>query len=257
MRQAVLGDKGATSWQYQIRKAKESEPTADMFGAWWKHSPVSLKDARVEKISPRTAASIILEYEWLGTMPPFITQCFGLYFPNPDLGSVLGGAIVFSRRMEQNLIDAGTLNSIIPDDALYLSRGACVHWTPKNSASFMISRSAKAMGDCSVLAYADPAAGEVGSIYQALNWHYLGPTEDHSGPSGFQINGKFHSTRMLKMYSLARVKSAFPEADVVASDRKHRYVGVYGSRNYKKGVCKKLAPYSKPYRRREDWVCAK
>ncbi len=235
------------AWQYEIRKQKEQAGVADMFGNWWENENVTLDNSDVERITPETAASIILEYEWLGTMPPFIVQCFGLYFPSKSLGRVLGGAIVFSQRMEQNLIDAGTLKSVIPDDALYLSRGACAYWTPKNSASNMISRAAKQMGDCTILAYSDPSAGEIGSIYQGLNWHYLGATEDHSDPSGFQIDGKFYSTRALRMYSLKRVQEAFPNSTVVPSERKRRYVGVYGKPSYRRGMNKYLSQHSKPY----------
>jgi hypothetical protein len=240
------------SWQYQIRIRKAAEAASDMFGAWWDNEAMALGDAHIRQITPRTAASVILEYEWLGTMPPFITRCYGLYFRSAGLGDVMGGAIVFSRRMEQNLIDAGTLHSVIPGDAFYLSRGACAYWTPKNSASFLIAGAAKTLGDCSILAYADPSAGEIGTIYQALNWHYLGPTQNHSDPSGFMIDGKFHSTRVLRMYALGRVREAFPSSEVVPSERKHRYVGVYGSKRHKKRLRAQLAPVSKPYQRRSD-----
>jgi hypothetical protein len=238
---------GTTAYQYEIRVQKERQDSGDLFGKWWEFENLDLQNSDVERITPQTAASIILEYEWLGTMPPFIVECFGLYFPSKSLGRVLGGAIVFSQRMEQNLIDAGTLKSIIPDDALYLSRGACAYWTPKNSASNMISRAAKQMGDCTILAYSDPSAGEVGSIYQALNWHYLGQTEDHSDPSGFQIDGKFYSTRSLRMYSQKRVEEAFPKSVVVPSERKHRYVGVYGKPAFRRQMNNYLSQHSKPY----------
>ncbi len=239
--------------QYKIRCQKEREDMGDLFGKWWEGEDFSLQNSDVERIDAKTAASIILEYEWLGTMPPFIVECFGLYFPTKDFGRVLGGAIVFSRRMEQNLIDAGTLKSVIPDDAIYLSRGACAHWTPKNSASNMIARAAKQFGNCTILAYSDPSAGEIGSIYQGLNWHYLGATADHSDPSGFQIDGKFHSTRVLRMYSTERVKEVYPNSTIVPSERKHRYVGVYGTSSYRRKTNQYLSAQAKPYVTRGEW----
>tara|TARA_R110000737_G_scaffold152341_7_gene181654 strand:- start:1613 stop:2350 length:738 start_codon:yes stop_codon:yes gene_type:complete len=239
-----------TAWQYELREKSRASDQGDLFGRWWEELNLDIQSSTVQRITPDTAKQIILKYEWLGTMPPFIQDCFGLYFEGP-LGLTLGGAIVFSQRLEANLKDAEHMKkTVIPPEAVYLSRGACAWWTPKNSASYMIANAAKQMGNVSVLAYADPDAGEVGSIYQALNWVYVGPTKDHSDPSGFYVDGKFRSTRDLKMYSTKRVQAAYPQSEVKASARKHRYLGIYGDKRWRKSMSARMEPHALPYMNR-------
>jgi hypothetical protein len=59
-----------------------------------------------------------------------------------------------------------------------LQRGACVPHAPKNSASFLIRWACRlAFKDFAwkiFFAYSDSAAGEIGTVYQASNWFYIG-----------------------------------------------------------------------------------
>lgn len=59
-----------------------------------------------------------------------------------------------------------------------ISRGACISWSPKNLASWLLTRSIKWMVQNThyriFTAYSDPEAGELGTIYQASNFLYLG-----------------------------------------------------------------------------------
>ena len=61
-----------------------------------------------------------------------------------------------------------------------VSRGASISWAPKNLGSWIVSRSCKWMVQNTEFrvfeAYSDPLAKELGTIYQALNWTYLGQT---------------------------------------------------------------------------------
>ena len=149
-----------------IRDNETNSPTPDLFGSWWEPLDLSLQHTVIRPIDRATCEEIILKYEWLGTMPPFILHMFGIFFDNH-----CGGALVFSQRTEQNL--ENTKHSPIPEDALYLSRGACSHWTPRNTASYFISAVGNLLAPCTTLAYADITAGEIGQIYQALGWYHF------------------------------------------------------------------------------------
>lgn len=228
------------SHQRIIRERIAVEPSDDLFSM---PAPSNLRESQVKPISYDTAKTIILKYEWLGTMPPCVLKCFGIYFDG-----ICGGAIVLSEPTHKNVVKAKT----IPRDALYLSRGACAYWTPKNSASHLISTALKTLGDVIVFAYNDPRAGEIGQIYQALNWDYLGPSS--GGTHAFTVGGKEISTRWLrrKYGTCARefVESLYPDAAVVPSPRKGRYVGVYGNARYRKYWARRFKEFSKPYPKR-------
>jgi hypothetical protein len=80
----------------------------------------------------------------------------------------------------------GSIRERIGGPALCIERGACVHWAPPNSASFVISRACKLVyrmtGIARFFGYADPAAGEYGGVYQAAGRAYLG--QGLNGKSG-------------------------------------------------------------------------
>jgi hypothetical protein len=113
------------------------------------------------------ARSLVQRYEWLGNIGR--ARIFvGLLSPSRELH----GVVCFGHG------PAGTIREKIGGAALCLERGACVHWAPKNAASFLISRAVKLVsrstGVATFFAYADPEAGEYGAVYQAAGWIYLG-----------------------------------------------------------------------------------
>jgi hypothetical protein len=205
----------------------------------------------VKEIDSRTASAIILEYEWLGSMPQAVKACYGIYWDG-----FLGGAIVLAEKPGANRPEDKI--SIVPAEAHYLARGACVHWTPKNTASYLISRVFSKLigGNQTVLAYSDTMAGEVGTIYQALGWYYIGPS--HGGSHGFLVDGRRIGTRSLRRsvkgsHGLEDVKRLFPSAKVVQPiPRPGRYVGVFGDRWFKREMRERFTPIAKPYPKRES-----
>jgi hypothetical protein len=140
------------------------------------HFPKSSREVR--KITREEAASIILKYEWLAADPknkaPLgrgIETCYGLF-----LNGELIGANCFGRMGGQIGNICGPLYA---GKTGYLMRGACVHYAPMHAASFFTSLSCKLackeMGWNIVFAYSDTAeASEVGTIYQACGWYYIG-----------------------------------------------------------------------------------
>ena len=65
-----------------------------------------------------------------------------------------------------------------PDLEKLIARGACISWSPKNLGSWMVMKSMKWMVANTKFrvftAYSDPEARELGSIYQACSFIYLG-----------------------------------------------------------------------------------
>jgi len=86
-----------------------------------------------------------------------------------------------------------------------ISRGACVSWSPKNLASSFLMWCCQWMVKNSpyrlFTAYSDPTAKELGTIYQACNFYYLG---NESGTTTRYINpytGKVLSDRFFRVRS--------------------------------------------------------
>jgi len=132
----------------------------------------SLKNAVVRKIEHKKASQIILKYEWLKTMAMCTVACFGLFIGYELLGVVCftPGASVEAR--------SDICGKEYADKAVCLARGACVPHAPDNAASFRIRHACKLaneeFGWEIFFAYSDPNAGEVGTVYQAVGWLYLG-----------------------------------------------------------------------------------
>jgi hypothetical protein len=131
----------------------------------------SLVGATVKRIGKKEAASVILKYEWLQTMGRGIQACYGLTLNGELLGSNCFGTM------------GGKIGDICgPEYAkqtVCLMRGACAPHAPNNSASFLTRYAClQAYKDFNwqiFFAYSDTQdASEMGTIYQACGWHYLG-----------------------------------------------------------------------------------
>jgi len=135
---------------------------------------LDLSRAVVRRINRKTAESVILKYEWLGTLPFSCTHYYGLFFgifcAGVTCSSVgVGGANVYAYK------EFGLNNQ---REFAYLQRGANVHWSPTGANSKLVSLTCKMLkkdsGAKIIIAYSDSDAGEIGTIYQACNWAYIG-----------------------------------------------------------------------------------
>lgn len=157
----------ALAWQRQIRDRKARERATDLFGDRWASFPFHRSNARVEPLTYAAAKPLILEYEWLGTMPSQLTQAFGLYFD----GTLSAVECFTDTRPAGHYTVAG-------QQAICLARGASAYWCPPWASSFLIAQclrrlDAEKYAYC--VAYSDTEAGEIGTVYQASNWVCLGP----------------------------------------------------------------------------------
>lgn len=162
-------------WQYDIRLQKLEEDkerlgltdedikNISVSDFEFKHIPKDNKDEcdRVNKFIER--------YEWLGKTHVWSTHRFACY-----LDGEMGGVVIMST--------PNSFSSLIGKEnkgrEKLISRGACASWTPKNLGSWLISKSidwmAKNTEYVLFTAYSDPEAKELGTIYQACNFYYLG-----------------------------------------------------------------------------------
>lgn len=131
----------------------------------------SLKGARVERITRAEAETVILKYEWLQSMGRGVSAYYGLKLDGELLGAScwgrMGGAV------------GNICGTEYAKQTVCLMRGACVPHAPDNSASFFTRNACrqayKDFGWEVTFAYSDTVdAGEMGTVYQACGWYFLG-----------------------------------------------------------------------------------
>jgi hypothetical protein len=233
------------SYQRAIREIVAQQEVFD-------NPPKTMKNAYVKKITNQEAAAVILKYEWLGTMGR-PQACYGLFW---DINSkpVLGGVVCFGRSPGTRASDL--CGPEFTHLAIALERGACVHWAPKNAASWFIPKAielaSKEFGWKIFYAYSDPAAGEIGTIYQACNWIYLGIGPGH-GPTRqkwIKPDGKAVSSRTLRYHKLSTSQALELGWKKELVPARGKYVWFEGGRRFKKDIARKLKHPTLPYPKR-------
>lgn len=185
-------------WQYDIRLKNEDEDRQFIYQNFNVYpEDIDIKEFHiipiVSKDDKNDAIKFIKRYEWLGTITQYSTHYFGAYYKN-----VLGGVIIFSMPNAFSKL----LGDNTKDIERLISRGACASWTPKGLASYFLMECIRWMVKHTqyrlFTAYSDPTAKELGTIYQACNFYYLG---QKSGTSTRYINpytGKIVSDRFFR-----------------------------------------------------------
>lgn len=180
--------------QRTVREQRESVAGKDnLFGEWWRIIDTDISKAVVKKVNYNTAKAVIEEYEWLKCMPLVSLFCYGIYFEGN-----CGGVVVYSPEYAENL---GVWDKYgFTGKMLLLSRGACVHWAPPNSASKLIRGSMRLLPPQYevITATVDPLAGEVGTIYQACGFNYVGQMRASKARFGIELNGKVLGERAVR-----------------------------------------------------------
>lgn len=132
-----------------------------------------LKALIVRPVMPSVVHTMIEERHYLHSMPAAPRRCYGVY-----LGDALYGAVVFTSgpRQGYHLLTAARPQAVSELARLWLSDAL-----PPNSESRVLGIVLRTLRRETtwklLLSYADPAAGHVGTIYQATGWVYLGQTE--------------------------------------------------------------------------------
>ena len=213
--------------------------------------------AIVKEISTLEAKALILKYEWLGTMPTNPWKQFGLY-----LNDRLVAVECFIRSKP------GGLYTLFHYPAICLARGASISYAPIWAGSYLISKSLKILAKefkvpHFVLAYADWEAGELGHIYQACSWVYLGTQKlpEWETPDGSRRDDKYHRDQAKKLDSNYKINKKlnpkYPKQvwnDLIkkgwkrSSKIRGRYATVVGgSKSQKRKLLKLLEKSKKSY----------
>lgn len=126
-------------------------------------------DLSIDKSIYKEAKEFIQRHEWLGKMSLYPTYIFTAHYKG-----ILAGVVVH----DMPLAFSKLLGEKTRKMERLISRGACISWSPKGLASalimFSIRWSVKNTRYRVFTAYSDPEAKELGTIYQACNFIYLG-----------------------------------------------------------------------------------
>jgi hypothetical protein len=242
-----------------IRDKKSETDKQNLFGAYWENINTDLKKAEVRKISLLSAKNMVEEYEWLGCMPAITWYCYGIYFEGH-----CGGVVVFSPEYIENL---GRWDKYhYTGKIILLSRGVCLHWTPINTNSKLIMTAIKMLPKKYkvITATTDHLAGEIGTIYQACNFYYVGsmrdanpniPNSKNGDRDGWLIDGKLYGSRSLRMkYGDTKMETLLKhhkEVKKVKQNSKHRYFIFTGTKHEQKYYKKQIEHLIKPYPKRK------
>lgn len=140
---------------------------------------------QIEDFSPEHR-QFISRYEWLGTVGFGVKWVFTARHEGR-----LAGVVMIS---EPNMYQFGEREALI-------QRGAAASWAPKHLNSKLVMFACRWMVRNTekryFTAYSDPEAGEIGTIYQACNFDYLGQTFGTGSmyvlPDGRRVNGRYFS----------------------------------------------------------------
>ena len=245
--------------QRVIREHMAEQPEAEI--AEKRKLAADFKNAVVREISYEEAKNLIIAVEYLASMGT-TEFAYGLF-----VGDHLAGVVCFGRTAGTN-VAASICGPEHKHKVVTLCRGACVHWAHPHSASFLISEACRQMtkkGYNIFVAYSDPAANEIGTVYQAANWLHCGmtnPTERFRTPDGKLRDARqIHClTRDRRGGELNYKRSRASQKKLLIeqgceffkdSGRKLRYVAIYGDRRIKRILRRALRWEVLPYPKRQ------
>jgi hypothetical protein len=164
-------------WQYEIRQQNLSLDLKESGIGEEEAQQLSVSDfdfAFVPKENKELCQEIkdfIERHEWLGKMPIWATHRFTARLKR---NGILAGVVV----MATPNTFSNLLGSENKGKEKLIARGASISWSPKNMGSWLIMNAIRWMVTNTEFrfftAYSDPEAKELGTIYQACNFIYLG-----------------------------------------------------------------------------------
>lgn len=241
------------AWQYKMRKEKAEEESKHPY---WLNLDLDVTHSAVREITRAEATRIIEEYEWLGCMPSISSYYYGIFFTDTVTGDeICGGAVVYGTEYSEN---TGVWDKYgYTGKILLLARGVCLHWTKKNTNSHLIMESMKLLPPqyevitCTV----DNLAGEVGTIYQACNFDYVGVMRKTKERTGCVIDGKLYGSRSLRAkfgtQDKEKILAMCPTAKFIKQKSKGRYFYFRGSKKTRRANRQSIQHLIKPYPKRD------
>ena len=170
---------GTKCWQAHISEVNLSQDLKDAGLTEEQAAKLRTSDFLFESVDKQDKPAcaevkeFIERHEWLGKLSQRSTHRFVARLKST--GQLAGTIVMATPNAFSSLL--GKENR---DREKLISRGACISWAPKNLGSWLIMSSIKWMAKNTEFryftAYSDPEARELGTIYQACNFIYLGQT---------------------------------------------------------------------------------
>ena len=182
----------------------------------------SVRDLNVRPIPQAAAKMLLVQNHYLHSFPGGTKLNFGIFYQSFLMGAMTLGVGPF---LGYGLVDRAT-----PEDCVTLTRLWLEDNLPRNSESHVIGILLQSLQKETslkfVLAYSDPAAGHLGTIYQATNWLYTGLS---SATPLYDIgDGILHHSRSLAhglgTHSIRYLASQGISVTTVPQMAKHRYI---------------------------------
>jgi hypothetical protein len=242
-----------------IRRIEKGEEEKE--NQYWGEIDLDLKNTVVEPVDLAFARNIIEEYEYLGCIAAVNWYQYGIFFKDSKGGVHCGGVVIFGQEYAEN---QGVWDKYgYTGKIILLNRGVCLHWTPKNTNSMLIMEAIKQLPEKYkvITATTDPDAGEIGTIYQACNWYYVGAMRKNKTRTNIIINGKKYGSRSVRQTYGTMSKKTLPDlvraklgddatVEFVNVHAKHRYFYFRGTKWDKKNLKKGIEDIIKPYPKR-------
>ena len=206
------------------------------------HWCLVVQDLEVAPISQSDAKSLIVRNHYLHSFPGGTKLNFGVFCQSVLLGAITLGVGPF--------LGYGLVGGATPDDCISLTRLWLADDLPRNSESKVIGILLRALRKETnlkfVLAYSDPTAGHLGTIYQATNWLYTGLS---SATPLYDIgDGILHHSRSLAQslgsHSIRYLESQGISIRTVPQLAKHRYI-YFLNKSWRSRLTGPVLPYPK------------
>jgi hypothetical protein len=202
----------------------------------------ALHSLRLIPISRVEAKSLIVRNHYSHSLPGGTKLSFGVMLNGRLLGGLAFGVGPY--------LGYKLVNNATPDDVVTLTRLWLSDELPPNSESKVLGIALRSLKrDTSlkfVLSYADPAAGHLGTIYQAANFLYTGLS---SATPLYDIgNGTLHHSRSLAhqlgTHSISYLASQGINVKTVPQSPKHRYI-YFLDKSWRSQLTTPVLPYPK------------
>jgi hypothetical protein len=210
---------------------------------------ISLDEIEVRLVPVKEIRRAIVSGHYSGVMPDATQEAFAAYWNEIVIAAVAYGPGGNSR----------TFGAIIEGFDSSNARELIRLWVhpdaPKNTASFVVSRSLKMLPEQVglVVSFADSGQGHAGYVYQSLNFYYCGMSGEgvrYLDSSGVEVTARLANVYRMRNpdkfgeMSLTEIRNALGWTPV-KSHAKHRYC--IGVGRQKKSVSRQLGIKSLPY----------
>jgi len=210
---------------------------------------ISLDEIEVRLVPVKEIRRAIVSGHYSGVMPDATQEAFAAYWNEVVVAAVAYGPGGNSK----------TFNAVVEGFDSSNARELIRLWVhpdaPKNTASFVVSRSLKMLPEQVglVVSFADSGQGHAGYVYQSLNFYYCGMSGEgvrYLDGSGVEVTARLANVYRMRNpdkfgeMSLTEIRNALGWTPI-KSHSKHRYcIGVGKS---KKAVSRQLSVKALPY----------